>query len=119
MSAPQCECGFLMNPLLSEIACIPDRSGSRQPMQETAVSAFNDFLAAQLTVPGQARLTLVRLDDACEVPAPHTPCRTARRQRRRNLQGRANTKFGDASREKQGLSSRCPLLSPWPPTSPH
>ncbi|MFM7605598.1 MAG: vWA domain-containing protein, partial [Prosthecobacter sp.] len=29
---------------------------------------FNDFLAAQLTVPGQARLTLVQFDDSYEVP---------------------------------------------------
>ena len=57
-----------MNPLLSEIVYILDRSGSMQPMQEAAVSAFNDFLAAQLTVPGQARLTLVQFDDAYEVP---------------------------------------------------
>ena len=57
-----------MNPLLTEIAYILDRSGSMQPMQEAAVSAFNDFLALQLTVPGQARLTLVQFDDAYEVP---------------------------------------------------
>jgi hypothetical protein len=51
-----------------EIAYILDRSGSMQPMQEPAVAAFNDFLKAQLAVPGEARLTLVQFDDQYEVP---------------------------------------------------
>lgn len=51
-----------------EIAYILDRSGSMQPMQEPAVAAFNDFLQAQLAVPGEARLTLVQFDDCYEVP---------------------------------------------------
>lgn len=51
-----------------EIAYILDRSGSMQPMQEPAVAAFNDFLQAQLEVPGEARLTLVQFDDRYEVP---------------------------------------------------
>lgn len=51
-----------------EIAYILDRSGSMQPMQEPAVAAFNDFLKAQLEVPGEARLTLVQFDDQYEVP---------------------------------------------------
>lgn len=57
-----------MNPHLTEIAYILDRSGSMQPMQEAAVTAFNDFIKAQLDVPGEARLTLVQFDDAYEVP---------------------------------------------------
>ena len=59
-----------MNPNLTEIAYILDRSGSMQPMQEPAVAAFNDFIKAQLDVPGDARLTLVQFDDAYEVPVP-------------------------------------------------
>ncbi|MBV6501391.1 MAG: hypothetical protein CJBNEKGG_03902 [Prosthecobacter sp.] len=51
-----------------EIAYVLDRSGSMQPMQEPAVAAFNDFLKAQLEVPGEARLTLVQFDDQYEVP---------------------------------------------------
>ncbi len=57
-----------MNPHLTEIAYILDRSGSMQPMQEPAVSAFNDFVKTQLDVPGDARLTLIQFDDAYEVP---------------------------------------------------
>jgi hypothetical protein len=62
-----------MNPHLTEIAYILDRSGSMQTMQEPAVAAFNDFIKIQLDVPGDARLTLVQFDDAYEVPIATTP----------------------------------------------
>ncbi|MFZ4594967.1 MAG: vWA domain-containing protein [Verrucomicrobiaceae bacterium] len=62
-----------MNPHLTEIAYILDRSGSMQPMQEPAVAAFNDFIKIQLDVPGDARLTLIQFDDAYEVPVSAKP----------------------------------------------
>jgi hypothetical protein len=62
-----------MNPHLTEIAYILDRSGSMQPMQEPAVAAFNDFIKSQLDVPGDARLTLIQFDDAYEVPVSAKP----------------------------------------------
>jgi hypothetical protein len=62
-----------MNPHLTEIAYILDRSGSMQPMQEPAVAAFNDFIKTQLDVPGDARLTFVQFDDAYEVPVSASP----------------------------------------------
>jgi hypothetical protein len=62
-----------MNPNLTEIAYILDRSGSMQPMQEPAVAAFNAFVKAQLDVPGDARLTLIQFDDAYEVPIAACP----------------------------------------------
>jgi len=62
-----------MNPNLTEIAYILDRSGSMEPMQEPAVAAFNAFVKAQLDVPGDARLTLVQFDDAYEVPIAARP----------------------------------------------
>ncbi len=62
-----------MNPHLTEIAYILDRSGSMQPMQEPAVAAFNDFIKSQLDVPGDARLTLVLFDDQYEVPLAVLP----------------------------------------------
>jgi hypothetical protein len=62
-----------MNPHLTEIAYILDRSGSMQPMQEPAVAAFNDFIKTQLDVPGDARLTLIQFDDAYEVPVTAKP----------------------------------------------
>jgi hypothetical protein len=62
-----------MNPHLTEIAYILDRSGSMQPMQEPAVVAFNDFIKSQLDVPGDARLSLIQFDDAYEVPVAAMP----------------------------------------------
>lgn len=62
-----------MNPHLTEIAYILDRSGSMQPMQEPAVAAFNDFIKTQLDVPGDARLSLIQFDDAYEVPISNRP----------------------------------------------
>jgi hypothetical protein len=62
-----------MNPHLTEIAYILDRSGSMQSMQEPAVAAFNLFIRSQLDVPGDARLTLVQFDDAYEVPFAAMP----------------------------------------------
>ena len=62
-----------MNPHLTEIAYILDRSGSMQSMQEPAVAAFNLFIRSQLDVPGDARLTLIQFDDAYEVPFAALP----------------------------------------------
>lgn len=62
-----------MNPHLTEIAYILDRSGSMQPMREPAITAFNHFIKTQLDVPGDARLTLIQFDDAYEVPVSATP----------------------------------------------
>ena len=62
-----------MNPHLTEIAYILDRSGSMQSMQEPAVAAFNLFIKSQLDVPGDARLTLVQFDDVYEVPFAALP----------------------------------------------
>ncbi len=67
-----------MNPNLTEIAYILDRSGSMQPMQEPAVAAFNDFIKSQLDVPGDARLTLIQFDDAYEVPIAACPVQDVR-----------------------------------------
>lgn len=62
-----------MNPHLTEIAYILDRSGSMQPMQEPAVAAFNQFIKSQIDVPGEARLSLIQFDDAYEVPVSAKP----------------------------------------------
>jgi hypothetical protein len=62
-----------MNPNLTEIAYILDRSGSMQPMQEAAIAAFNDFLKSQLDVPGDARLTLIQFNNAYDVPVSAMP----------------------------------------------
>jgi hypothetical protein len=73
MSHPPWQNPPVMNPHLTEIAFILDRSGSMQPLQEAAVAAFNAFVKAQLDVPGDARLTLVQFDDAYEVHVAARP----------------------------------------------
>jgi uncharacterized protein YegL len=62
-----------MNTNLTEIAFVLDRSGSMQPLVEQTISAFNQFLAAQQALPGQARFTLVLFDDIIETPIDALP----------------------------------------------
>lgn len=62
-----------MNPHLTEIAYILDRSGSMELMQQAAITGFNQFVDSQLDVPGEARLTLVQFDDQYEIHALAVP----------------------------------------------
>ncbi len=62
-----------MNPNLTEILFILDRSGSMAPLTEAAISGFNDFLRDQAAEPGLARLTLVLFDDQYETPIASLP----------------------------------------------
>jgi hypothetical protein len=47
---------------LCEIGFVLDRSGSMAAMENEARNGFNSFLASQLDLPGEARLTLVLFD---------------------------------------------------------
>jgi hypothetical protein len=85
-----------MNPNLTEIAYILDRSGSMQPMQEPAVAAFNDFIKSQLDVPGDARLTLIQFDDAYEVPIAACPIQDVRQLTAATYTPRGSTALLDA-----------------------
>ncbi len=62
-----------MNPLLTEIVFILDRSGSMSSMLESAISGFNQLVREQQQVPGQARFSLVLFDDRYEVPVRSIP----------------------------------------------
>ena len=62
-----------MNPDLTEIACILDRSGSMESIREDAIGGFNAFLKAKQGQSGQARLTLVLFDNEYEVPENGVP----------------------------------------------
>jgi hypothetical protein len=62
-----------MNPHLTELAFILDRSGSMGSVADAAIDGFNHFLFTQQTAPGQARLTLVLFDDEYLVPASSLP----------------------------------------------
>jgi hypothetical protein len=62
-----------MNPNLTEILFILDRSGSMAPLTESAISGFNNFLREQAAEPGHARLTLMLFDDRFEYPVSSLP----------------------------------------------
>lgn len=51
-----------------EIVCIVDRSGSMSNIKTDAIGGFNQFLAAQQALPGEANFTLVLFDDRYETP---------------------------------------------------
>lgn len=67
-----------MNPNLTEIAYILDRSGSMQPMTEAAITGFNEFLQEQLDEPGDANLSLLLFDNEFQVPYERTPLQDVR-----------------------------------------
>lgn len=85
-----------MNPHLTEIAYILDRSGSMNSMQEPAIGAFNAFIKAQLDVPGDARLTLIQFDDAYEVHVESTLIQDVRQLTAATYQPRGSTALLDA-----------------------
>ena len=62
-----------MNPQLTELAFILDRSGSMQSMTAAAIEGFNFFLHEQQHAQGQALLTLVLFDDEYLVPIQSIP----------------------------------------------
>lgn len=67
-----------MNPTLTEIAYILDRSGSMAHMTESAISGFNAFLQEQLDEPGDANLTLLLFDNEFLHPNLRTPLQDVR-----------------------------------------
>ncbi|MCB1130595.1 MAG: VWA domain-containing protein [Verrucomicrobiae bacterium] len=67
-----------MNPTLTEIAYILDRSGSMAHMTEAAISGFNAFLQEQLDEPGDANLTLLLFDNEFLHPNLRTPLQDVR-----------------------------------------
>lgn len=62
-----------MNPNLTEIAFVLDRSGSMESMVDAAIAGFNNLLHQQQQEPGGANFTLVLFDDLYEVPIQSLP----------------------------------------------
>lgn len=85
-----------MNPDLTEIAYVLDRSGSMQLLQEAAISGFNQFLTTQLDVPGDANLTLVLFDDDYLVPHSARPIQNVPKLNARTFVPRGSTALLDA-----------------------
>lgn len=55
-----------MNPNLTEIAFVLDRSGSMEAMKVEAIGSFNHFIEVQKKEPGDVRFTLVLFDHEYE-----------------------------------------------------
>jgi hypothetical protein len=85
-----------MNPHLTHIAYLLDRSGSMNQMQEPAIAAFNTFIKQQLDVPGDANLTLVQFDDAYEVHIESCPVQNVPQLTAHTYQPRGSTALLDA-----------------------
>lgn len=62
-----------MNPNLTHLLVILDRSGSMAAIAPAAIDGFNGFLRQHLAEPGDARLTLVLFDDQYDVPCDNIP----------------------------------------------
>jgi hypothetical protein len=57
----------MTKPNSSALAVVLDRSGSMESIREATIEGFNEFLAGQQAVPGEATLTLVQFDNEYEV----------------------------------------------------
>ena len=62
-----------MNPSLTEIAYLLDRSGSMSKLRQAAIDGYNEFLQQQKALPGQANLSLVLFSRDFELPETATP----------------------------------------------
>ena len=85
-----------MNPHLTEIAFILDRSGSMASVAESAVAGFNEFLRDQQAAPGSARFTLVLFDNEYLVPADAVPIAEVAGLNAKTFQPRGSTALLDA-----------------------
>ena len=85
-----------MNKQLTEIAYILDRSGSMQPMVESAITGFNSFLKDQQETPGKANFTLVLFDDEYLLHADRSPLTDVRPLDASSYVPRASTALLDA-----------------------
>jgi len=84
------------NTNLSELVYILDRSGSMAGMEEAAVEAFNQFVAEQQKVEGDAVLTQVLFDDQIEKRIDARPIREVPQMEPADFQPRACTALLDA-----------------------
>jgi hypothetical protein len=85
-----------MNPNLSEIVYILDRSGSMQSLQQAAIDGFNEFLQGQLDTPGDANLSLLLFDNEFDKIYDRTPLQEVRDLDSTTYQPRASTSLLDA-----------------------
>lgn len=82
-----------MNPNLTEIVCIVDRSGSMEAIQSDAEGGLNTFIEEQKKFPGEARLTIAQFDTEYEIVCSRVLIKDAPKYR---LRPRGNTALLDA-----------------------
>jgi Mg-chelatase subunit ChlD len=80
----------------TEIIVIADRSGSMHSIVDDAVGGFNQFIADQKELPGNAFLTLAIFDDEYEVVCESTPIQEMKDITRETIKPRGNTALLDA-----------------------
>lgn len=85
-----------MNPNLTEIAYVLDRSGSMASMTEAAISGFNEFLDEQLDMPGDANLSLLLFDNEFQAPCQRVPVQKVRKLDTTSYVPRGSTALLDA-----------------------
>lgn len=85
-----------MNTNLSEIVYILDRSGSMAPLQEAAITGFNEFLQSQLDTPGDANMSLILFDNEFDKIYDRTPLQEVRGLDASTYTPRASTSLLDA-----------------------
>ncbi len=85
-----------MNPDLTEIAFVMDRSGSMGTMKSEAIGGFNHFLEVQKNEPGDARFTLVLFDDEYLKPFDHMPLAEVPQLNSETYEPRGSTALLDA-----------------------
>ncbi|MBI1322156.1 hypothetical protein GC170_03075 [bacterium] len=85
-----------MNPDLTEIAFVMDRSGSMETMKSEAIGGFNHFLDEQKKEPGEVRFTLVLFDNEYLKPFDHMPLAQVPYLNDGTYQPRASTALLDA-----------------------
>lgn len=85
-----------MNPNLTEIAFVMDRSGSMEAMKAEAIGGFNAFIESQKQLPGDVRFTLILFDNEYLKPIDHIPLATVAPLTDKTFEPRGTTALLDA-----------------------
>ena len=88
-----------VNTNLTEILIILDRSGSMAAIADSTIQSFNQFVADQAEVPGEARITLVLFNDKSSTPFVSLPVREIRPLNRKTYHPSGSTALLDAMAE--------------------
>lgn len=85
-----------MNQSLTDITVVLDRSGSMQSAREPTISGYNEFVAEQAKLPGDASMTLVQFDHEYEPVYRGVPCKQVKPMEFKGFVPRGDTALLDA-----------------------